>query len=428
MNTILKYLAQLTIWRFNPEIIAVTGSVGKTSALEAIYAVLTAPRQGNKPVKVRIGRGDFPGITQVCLTILGDLTPRQLFIFSKETPDDAEALERGIYYVQIVLGALFNFVFMSRAKYPTHVLLEYGSSSPGEIKGILDIAKPYVAVITAMGDIPAHLERWSGPDALHREKARLVEHLSANGFAILNYDDSIILKMKERTRAKIVTFGFDEGADVRISSFVNRSEDNVPYGISFKLEYGGSVVPVFIKNLFGRAEAYAAAIGTCVGLIYDMNLIEIAEGLRGYSLTAGLKLINGVKDTHIIQGISSSSPASMKEALTVLHDLPGNRKIAILGDMLELGEYTIRAHEAVGRYAADLSHYLITIGLRGKLIADGATHHGMNKSKILSFDTPEEALEPLLHLIKKGDLVLISGSREVGLEKITDGIRRVPSS
>ena len=427
MNNLLKYLAKLTLWRFNPEIIAVTGSVGKTSALEAIYAVLTAPRQNSKAMRVRVGRGDFSGTTQACLTILRDLTPRQLFIFSKKTPEDAEALERGIYYVQIILGVLTNFVFINRASYPTHLLLEYSSSRPGEIKSLLEIAKPYVAIITAMGDIPAHLERWSGPDALHREKARLIEHLSANGFAVLNYDDSVILKMKERTRAKIVTFGFDEGADVRISNFVNRSEDNVPYGISFKLEYGGSVVPIFIKNLFGRQEAYAAAIGACVGLIYDMNLIEIAEGLRGYSLTAGLKLINGVKDTRIIQGISSSSPVSMKEALVVLHDLPGSRKIAVLGDMLELGEYTIRAHEGIGRVAGDMADVLFTIGLRGKLIADGAKKHGMNRNKISSFDTPEEALEPLLHLIKKGDLVLISGSRDIGLEKITDGIRRIPS-
>ena len=180
-----------------------------------------------------------------------------------------------------------------------------------------------------------------------------MEALPANGFAVLNFDNEIVMRMKEQTRARVITFGFNEGADVKISNFENHSsgEPVEPFGISFKLEYGGSFVPVILKNAFGKAQAYAAAVSACVGLIYDLNLVEIVEALlKNYSPAKGrMNLLKGIKDTYIIDDSYNASPLSMQEALETIRELPSKRKIAVLGDMLELGKYSIEAHEAVGQ-------------------------------------------------------------------------------
>ena len=320
---------------------------------------------------------------------------------------------------------LAHSLFLKKFIYPEILILEYAADRPGDIKELLEIAKPYIGIITAIGEIPVHIEFFSGPEAVAREKARVVESLSANGFAILNFDNEAVMNMKERTRAKIITFGFNENADVKISSLENRIENGIPIGVSFKIEYAGSFVPVVLKNVFGRAQAYAAAIAACVGLIFDLNLVEISEALSAnYQPAKGrMNLLKGIKGAYIINDAYNASPISMEEALKTLADLPAERKIAVLGDMLELGKYSVEAHESIGRLAGKIVDILITVGPRAKFIAESAKSAGLDESKILSFDTTTEACIAVQDLIKKGDLVLIKASRAVGLEKVVEEIK-----
>lgn len=406
LKLILKRLAQWTIRRFEPDVIAITGSVGKTSAKEAVYAVL------QNRCKIRKSSGNFNNEIGVALTILGDW----------------QKIERPLvlFWLKVICIGFFRFAFLPKSLYPKILILEYGADKPGDIKELLEIAKPKIAVVTAVGETPVHIEHYGDSQAVAREKSKLVEHLSSSGFAVLNLDDDIVAGMKEKTRAKATFFGFNELADVKISNFENKSEDSKPFGIFFKVEQAGSFVPVSLKGIFGQAHAYAAAVGVAVGLIYEMNLIEISEAisLNYKPAKRRMNLLSGLKNCYIIDDSYNASPMAMKLALETLRQLEGNKKIAVLGDMLELGEYTMEAHEEIGRQAAEFVDNLITVGQRGKLIAASAEANSLAKENILSFDVDEveQATAAVGKIVKKGDIVLVKASRAIGLDKLVDAL------
>ncbi|PIU98215.1 hypothetical protein COS61_02675 [Candidatus Wolfebacteria bacterium CG03_land_8_20_14_0_80_40_12] len=421
LKYILKQLAKLIIWRFQPKIIAVTGSVGKTSAKEAIWAVLKNHRRTRKSEE------NLNNELGVSLAIIGEWPAEELKLVSGETLAGAKKIKKLIFWLKIIFSGALYFLFLKKTAYPEILILEYGADRPGDIKNLLEIAKPDIGIITEVAEIPAHVEFFSGPEAVAREKSKLIETLSANGFAVLNFDSEIVKKMRESTRARVIAFGFGlvdgEKLDIKISNIENRVQ-----GVSFKLEYGGSFVPVVLKNTFGKAQAYAAAVAACVGLIFDLNLVEISEALllnyktpkRRMNLTAG------IKDTYIIDDSYNALPISMAEALEIMKQISyGGKKVAVLGDMLELGKHSIEAHQEVGKLAAKAVDVLITVGPRAKFIAESAESAGLDKNKILSFDTSAEAGLAVQDLIKQGDLVLVKASRAVGLEKVVEEIKKI---
>jgi UDP-N-acetylmuramyl pentapeptide synthase len=289
---------------------------------------------------------------------------------------------------------------------------------------LLEIARPNIGVITVIGEIPVHVEFFSGPQEVAREKARLIEQLPAGGFAILNQDSHIVVDLKDRTRAHRMTFGFHRDAEVRISNFITRTEDGRPVGIRFKLEYAGNSVPVRLDNVFGRAQAYAAAAAASVGLIFGLNLVKISEALKSYqSPEHRFQPFRGLKDSVVIDDAYNASPLSMHAALDTLKDFSGKRKIAVLGDMREIGNFTAEAHEDVGRAVAKIANILITVGPSAHLIAKGAARGGLSRKSIHEFDTVDQALIPVQELIRKGDVLLVKGSRAIGLEKIVESIK-----
>ena len=402
LKWLLKTLAQLTIWRYKPGIIGITGSVGKTSAKEAIFAVLSQER------RVRRSSGNFNNELGLPLTILGDW----------------QEIKGLFFWPKVILLSLLRVIF--KVSYPEILVLEYGADKPGDIRYLLKIAKPQIGVITAVGEIPVHVEFYSGPEAVAREKSKIIEILPANGFAVLNSDDITVMEMKNRTRAHLMTFGFNEEAQVKISNFENQMEGEVPEGTSFKLEYGGSFVPVKIKRNFGRAPAYAVAAAAAVGLIFGLNLVKISEGLVRYQAPPHrLTLVKGVKNTWIIDDCYNASPLSMEAALEVLRDLKAKRKIAVLGDMLEIGRYTPEAHEVVGKSTAKIVDLLFTVGPRARFIAEAAEKAGLDKNKIFSFDTVLGVGKVLEHHLHLGDLVLIKASRAINLDKVVEEIKEM---
>ena len=185
-------------------------------------------------------------------------------------------------------------------------------------------------------------------------------------------------------------------------------------------------MPLKMKGIFGRAPAYAAAAAAAVGLIFGLNLVKISEGLSRYQAPPRrLSLVKGVKNTWIIDDCYNASPLSMDAALEVLKDLQAKRKIAVLGDMLEIGKYAPEAHEVVGRSAAKIVDLLFTVGPRAKFIAEAAEKAGFDKSKIFVFDTILGAGKVLEHHLRLGDLVLIKASRAIGLDKIVEEIKEI---
>ena len=218
-----------------------------------------------------------------------------------------------------------------------------------------------------------------------------------------------------------------QDAEVRILRFENKVHDGQPSGISFKLEHGSAVVPVRIDNVFGRTHAYAAGAAAAVGLGFGMNLVMISEALVRYApAESRMHLVPGVKYTNIIDDSYNASLIAMRAALETLASLPAKRKVAVLGDMLEIGKYTPEAHEAVGRMAAKDADVLFTVGPRAKFIAEAARGTGMKHAAIFSFDTADEACKPVQDFIKKGDLILVKGSHAMQMDKIVEEIKEVP--
>ena len=416
---ILKKLAQLTILRYRPGIIGVTGSVGKTSAKLAIAAVLGPSR------RTRFSKGNLNSELGLPIAIIGDFPEEDLKIISRDTPDGEKRIRKVFFWLKVILAGLVNLIRKKRG-YPEMLVLEYGADKPGDLKQLLEIARPNISVITAVGDVPAHVEFFNGPQEVAREKSRLIEQLPSAGFAVLNYDDETVMELKDRTRAHIITFGFQKGAELRLINFENRFEDGKPVGVSFKMEYGGSSVPVKIYGGFGKVQAYAAGAAAAVGLIFGVNLIKISEALKLYKpAPARMELFPGVKGTAIIDSSYNASPLSMQAALDTLRDLPGKRKVAVLGDMLEIGEYSMEAHERVGKTVAQVADVLVTVGIAGKLIAESAKKNGLAKKNIQSFDSADEAIGAVEKSIKKGDLILVKGSHAMELGKIVEAIRFV---
>ena len=404
----LNLLAKLYLWRFKPTIVAVTGNVGKTSTKEAIAAVLSSKK------RVRSGKGNLNNEFGVPLAIIGNWMD-----------DYYEGGNTLWFWLKVV--ALGSWLLAFGRSYPEVLVLEYGADKPGDIKRLVKKFKPHIGVVTAVGEIPVHVEFFSGAEGVAREKSKLVEALESTGYAILNVDDDVVLDMEKKTKATVVTYGFGEGAEVRISNFGYKNENNIPLGTSFKLHYGpNSFVPVNIMGSLGPSQAYAAAAAAAVGIVMDLNLVEISGALSYYDGPKGrLKILAGIKSSWIIDDTYNASPASTRLALSVLRELPAKRRIAVLGDMLELGKYTVQAHQAVGDLVDGFVDVLVCVGSRSKFIADSAANQ-MPKENIYIFDTSGEANKKVRELIEEGDLILVKGSQGMRMEKIVEEIIAEP--
>lgn len=391
ITKIMVFEAKRASAKFQPTIIGITGSVGKSSTKEAVAAVLESRfsvRKSQKSYNSEIG---------LALAILGLPTAWRSFWG---------------WVINIVDG--FN-VSIGK-KFPKILVLEMGVDRPDDFEKLLSITKPSVGVVTAIGDIPVHVEFFSGPEAVAKEKSKLIKNLPVDGTAILNFDDEIVWELKEKTKAKILSFGFGKGADIRASNYKISVE-----GINFKLDYGGSSVPVRLNKVYGKQHVYAALAGAAAGIVFDMNLIEIAGALQKYESPPGrLKLIEGIKNTFVLDDSYNASPLATHAALDALEDFKiKGRKIVAFGDMLEIGKYTIEAHKAVGKKVAEIADYFVTVGPRSKFAAEEALSCGMQTKNIKSFSTSPEASEFLREFVKEGDIVLVKGSQGIRMEKVS---------
>jgi len=418
LRATLRKLAQLTLWRYRPGIIGITGSAGKTSTKLAIKAVLEKGR------RVRVLEGNLNNDLGLPLAILGDWSGRELKLISRETPPGTARFGKAVFWLKVIFSSTWRIIFASR-EYPEILILEYGADRPGDIKYLLTIARPNVSVITAIGDIPVHVEFYPGPLEVAREKGRLIEYLPTEGYAVLNGDDEVVRNLQSRTRAHVMTYGLGRDVEVRATRFENKSDaDGRPIGVSFKLEHGSGVVPVRIEGVFGRAHAYSAAAAAAVGIIFGMNLVAISEALSDYKpASSRMQILPGIKYTWIIDDSYNASPIAMQAALDALRELSAKRRIAVLGDMLEVGKYTPEVHERMGRLAAQSADALFTVGPRAKFIAEAAQSARMKRDRIFSFDTADEARKPIQDFLRKGDVVLVKGSHAMELNKIVEEIR-----
>jgi len=413
----LRFFAKKIIKKYQPEIVGITGSVGKTSAKEAIFSVLSYEYNVRRNIK------SYNNEIGVPLTIIGSETGgKSLFKWLK------------VFYKAKKL------LFIKDKNYPEIIVMEMGADKVGDLDYLMKIINPRISVLTAVSE--THLHAFKDLKGVLKEKEKIATSLGKDGIAILNYDDEHIMSVKDKLKAKVITFGFAENADVRGSEmlFSGLEQDFCEtqyqweckiWGTNFKVTYNGSTVPVFLPHCFGKQQVYAALAAIAVGVAKGMNLVDISESLRQYRPEKGrMNLIAGIKYTLIIDDTYNSSPHAVKTALEVMQmiDLPeGKRKIAVLGDMLELGERSADAHREIGFKAAEAGiDYLITVGKESLLTADAAKEAGLLENNVECFSDNEKAGVFLQNIMEPGDLVLVKGSQGIRMEKIVKEVMAEP--
>lgn len=398
---ILTLEAKLIFRRFKPKIIAVTGTAGKTSTKEAIASVLEmkfAVRKSEKSYNSEFG---------VPLTVIG-------------TKTGWNSLRQ---WLSIILKGLKVFLFSKN--YPEFLVLEMGVDRPKDMEKLVSWAKPNIAAVTVIGETPAHIQYFKNTEELANEKRKIAEFLNENDWAVLNADDKAVYSFRKKTRAKVITYGFSDSADLIASNYKMSSD-----GISFKIDYQGSIIPARLNGLFGRQNVYVSLAAMSVGLACGVNLVKSAETLSRMKPIAGrMNLIEGINGSLIFDDSYNSSPIAAEAAINTLSEYPAKRRIAVLGDMKELGKFSQSEHERVGEtLRAKNVWFLFTAGQEAKRIADGARKSGFDPYKIFEFDESVEAADAVKKIVQEGDLILVKGSQSARMEKVTESIMAHPEN
>jgi len=290
-------------------------------------------------------------------------------------------------------------------------VLEMGFYIPGEIQFLCDIAQPQIGVVSNIGTV--HAERAGSQEAIFRGKSELPQALPQEGVAILNFDDPWVRKMEEKTRARVFFYGLSPEADL----WADHIEGLGLEGIRFRLHYKGEILHTRIP-MIGRHSVHTALRAASVGLTEGLTWQEIFEGLSHGHAQLRLVAVRSSIGALILDDTYNASPESMLAALNLLDELDG-RKIAVLGDMLELGPYERQGHEMVGIRAVQVAKVLVTLGTRGHMIAESARRAGMKPSSIFEFEEIAPVVDWLRNNLTSTDAVLIKGSHGLRMDRIT---------
>jgi UDP-N-acetylmuramoyl-tripeptide--D-alanyl-D-alanine ligase len=417
---LLSLEARLAVVRYKPHIIAITGSVGKTSTKDAIYEVVA------EGTHVRKSQKSFNSEIGLPLTILGR----------------PNAWNNPFKWVLNLVDGLLLIAFGSH--YPEWLVLEVGADRPGDIKKVTAWLPVDIAVITRLPEVPVHVEFFESSEAVVEEKAALIDALLPEGTLVLYADDERVEEFKLRftngnpdasgsgprpeRRGRIITFGFAPGADIRAEDTKILFESGIehwPIGMSTRLTIDGISVPIEVEGAIGMHTLLPALAAAAVGVALGKAPSDIAHALKNYEPPQGrMHLVRGVKDTLIIDDTYNSSPAAVVAALDALKAIPTNgRRIAVLGDMLELGRQSVEEHRKIGAEVATRANdggavnMLVTVGFRARDIAEAALDGGLAENAILQYEDSAKAGEELAALLQSGDCVLVKGSQSMRMER-----------
>jgi UDP-N-acetylmuramoyl-tripeptide--D-alanyl-D-alanine ligase len=368
--SILSSEARLVLKKYNPKIVGVTGSVGKTSTKDAIYTVLTSTYFSRKSDK------SFNSDLGIPLTILG-------------LPN---AWSNPLLWIKNIIEGLLLVVLPM--KYPEWLVLEVGADGdrPTYMTELSKWLKTDITVFTSFAETPVHVEFFGSRENLFMEKLSLVHALKEQGTLILSHDDEEVRRIQEIVNRKTLTYGFGIGANIHAShaaityGVYDHSDLEFPKGMTCRVNYEGNSMPIELIGALGQHHIYPLLAAFAVGISLGINPVKITEALEKHVSPKGrMKLLAGIKDTVIIDDTYNSSPTAVHAALYTLRDCKtAGRKIAILGDMLELGEYSIDEHKKVGVLAAQSADILVTVGVRSRQTADAALDTGMDEKNDVS--------------------------------------------
>lgn len=403
LKSVLRGMSFLVLKKYNPKIVSITGSVGKTSTKEAVFIVLASR------FRVRRSEKNYNNEIGLPLTIIGVESGKNSFWG----------------WLKVFFKWLVVIVFP--IEYPEILILEMGADRPGDIEYLLSFVRPNVGVVTDVS--LTHIEFFKSLEGVAKEKMSLVSSLGEKALAIINIDNEYIKKIKGQAKCRVVTFGFSDEADMQASDIsFNYLEKQEIKGLSFKLNYKGTNLPVRLNNVLARHQAYPALVAVAVGIEFGINLVESTALMGNFSVPRSrLNLMAGIKNTHIIDSTYNASPSSVAAALEVLGEIKSERKVAVLGDMLELGEETEKSHRNVAREFLKIKgDIFFAVGPRMKFAVAELVQRGFKKENIFSFLNPMDAGKKLQEIIKEGDIILVKGSQGTRMEKVVEEIMAEP--
>lgn len=398
-------LARAVVKKYKPQIVVVTGSVGKTSAKDAVAGVLALTRYIRKSEK------SYNSDTGVPLTVLGCKNPWNNYA--------------GWFRV---FREGFALLFFPN-HYPEILVLEVGADKPGDIRSLMSWITPSVVVLTRLPEIPVHVEAYPSPDAVREEEFIPARMLLPQGVLVMNADDPFGSELAKTVSETRVSYGIFEEADVSAQdiAFTYNTHGEVQ-GMSAVVHVAGKKHTIALPGVLGVTHIYPTLAALAVGEIFHVPVRDALSVLSKEVRAPGrMRIIPGIKNTTIIDDTYNASPVATEEALSVLHVLgEKKRKIVVLGDMLELGIYSVAEHERIGALIPKHTDTLITVGIRARAIAEMAQKEGMSEKEIYTFDTSHEAKEKVKELLGDGDIVLVKGSQGMRTERIVEAIMREP--
>ena len=407
--TALQHKARTYVSRHRPRIVAITGSMGKTSSRRAIRLVLA---YGGL---VRSAKKNYNNELGVPLSILG----------IPHAPGSSPI-------------AWFKALFKhdNTEDIPKTMVLEYGADHPGDIALLCDIAPPDIAVVTGIS--PVHAEYYASVDKIVEEKSTLVKMLNSHGIAILNADDEHVMRMKAMTDQTVITYGRQGYVSAKNVTMRTRIDDHFDADEVFALTEADVVVggqhigQLRLPNMLGYGSIMSALAAIAVGIQFDIEPIEAISRMNvHFTPTPGrMYPIAGIKGSLIIDDSYNAAPAAMRHGLDVLAQFDpkekGDRRIAALGQMAELGQYDEAEHTSIGKSVAENAQLFIAVGPRMKTAMIAAEEAGMSKSQIHYFETSQEAGRFLDREIQGGDIIYVKGSQSSRMEQLVFEIMAEP--
>ena len=394
--SILIWEARLVIKKYKPKVIAVVGSVGKTSTKDAIFTVLSRFK------KVRKSEKSFNSEIGLPLTILG---------LPNVWSSPFGWLENIIYGV---------FLLLWNHNYPEFLILEVGVGKPGDIKKyISNWLHPDILIYTHFPERPSHIEFFKDMDHLIEEKSSLVGSLKPNGLLILNHDDNRVYSLHNKSKNRTISYGVNDNSTYKILDiFTPLSFDTIKNGLSFKFSYDGSTFPVVLPNVIGPQYVYSSMVAILCAKEIGCDILSSVNYLKNFkNPPSRFSVLSGINNSIVIDDTYNSSPVAVHLALETFEKIKAKRKIVVLGDMLELGKYAEEEHYKVGINLHNICDILITVGIRSKIIVESALENKFNKKNIYSFESSSTVAKFLEGIIEEGDLILLKASQIIRLEK-----------
>lgn len=400
---VLRFEARQILKKYRPKIVAVTGSVGKTLTKEAIYTVLS------KSHFVRKSEKSFTAEVGVPLAIIG-------------CPQGTGTI------LQWVSNILFGFkVLLFRVPYPEYLILEIDNDKTGDLKKVSRIMCPDILVMTAIGDVPSHIESFPSLDDYISEQKDFVSCMKKDGVILYNSDDLTTLNILVNTETRSVSCGVHTG-DLIGSDYKIDYEGTVPVGMSFDINMGVEKYTVSLAGSIGIQNEYAGLLAFALGLELKMDPKKVVSLLNKFSVPpARMRILEGIKNTIIIDDSYNSSPQGLAQALVALKKIKTKgRKIAVIGDMLELGKFSAEEHRKIAKDLKASAKYVITVGFRARKIYDELHTLGFDSDKLESHESHAMASISLENILNEKDVVLVKGSQAMRLEKVVESIMLNP--